>query len=481
MLVFLLVLWSVGLIGAVLLVIGGRRGGQINQHLLCRRCRFNLSGHNQVPLICPECGRDLAARRATIRGERSPLRLVITIGFLTLVVTSFGLSATLVDLVRPSITKLTGVTKKQLMGMLQDSRRPGEQALAASGLAAAIGVNNIDREDAQQIFAILSQKSIDELANDQGWSNLLIALFDAELLSRTRRLDMIERMSELDCELSTQAWPGYLHLTVGLRPRQPTWDALLVKLVGAWGSSSLQIKQLKIDGQMISPQQITTLTNLCPTKASGIIDRMFSGLMVDIRSLPKGSHLVDFNVRVQPSFRGGTGNSPALWDQSMPERLTHVEQTIELVGPLPAPVMVPIDEVLAVSLQEATTIAVKRGAGGFLLEVMIDQDQLPLGLSGDIVLRLPDDRLIYLGRVQVLPGRADGDGSQSHYHFQPWATGFQPEDHLVDVPVTVEIIPWTNHPMFRQAKAADEPLRMLGDLAVLGFIEPADLRKVRDP
>lgn len=480
MLIFMLVLWSVGLIGAVLLVIGGWRGGQVNQHLLCRRCRFDLSGHNQVPLICPECGRDLVARRATIRGERSPLRLVIAIGLLTLVVTGFGLTATIVDLVRPSATKLTGVSKSQLMDMLQDSRRPREQVLAASGLMAAIAVNNIDREDAQQIFSVLREKSIDELAADQGWSNLLMALFDAGLLSRRQMLDMIERMSELDYELSAQAWPGYLHLTVGLQPRQPTWHALLVKLLGAW-DSSLQIKQLKIDGQMISPQQITTLKNLSPTKASRIIDRMFSGILVDIRSLPKGSHLVDFNVRVQPSFPSRTGNSPAVWDQSNPERITHVEQKIELVGPLPEPVMVPIDEVLAQTLQEATTITVKRGTGGFLLEVMIDQDQLPLGLSGETVLRLPDDRLIYLGRVQVLPGRADGDGSQSRYHFQPWTTGFQPEDHLIDVPVTVEMIPWTNHPMFRQAQTADEPLRMLGDLAVLGFIEPADLRKVRDP
>ncbi len=71
------------LAGAILAVVGWR-GKRVDDHPVCRgwRCGFDLSGAVDLKGKCPECGRDLAARRAVKVGNRRPLKSVMIAGAL---------------------------------------------------------------------------------------------------------------------------------------------------------------------------------------------------------------------------------------------------------------------------------------------------------------------------------------------------------------------------------------------------------------
>jgi hypothetical protein len=65
--------------GGVLLLLFGLYGRRINDHLYCRKCRYDLSGLGARPSRCPECGADLTRWRAVrkCRRRRRPVSLVI--------------------------------------------------------------------------------------------------------------------------------------------------------------------------------------------------------------------------------------------------------------------------------------------------------------------------------------------------------------------------------------------------------------------
>jgi hypothetical protein len=66
---------AVGL-GLLVLGLGGRRVGD---HPFCRRCGFDLFGKPDESTACPECGGDVARRRATVIGVRRRRRWAIAL------------------------------------------------------------------------------------------------------------------------------------------------------------------------------------------------------------------------------------------------------------------------------------------------------------------------------------------------------------------------------------------------------------------
>lgn len=71
------IVWLPLVVGGIFLVRAGLRGRRVNDHPVCRRCRFDLVGlgGGTRPERCPECGTSLTgttrkARRAIIDGER---------------------------------------------------------------------------------------------------------------------------------------------------------------------------------------------------------------------------------------------------------------------------------------------------------------------------------------------------------------------------------------------------------------------------
>jgi len=69
----------------------GVRGGRVGSEPRCRRCDFDLTGLAERGTgVCPECGTDLAAPRATVNGRRRRRKAAIAIGVVLLVVAAIG-------------------------------------------------------------------------------------------------------------------------------------------------------------------------------------------------------------------------------------------------------------------------------------------------------------------------------------------------------------------------------------------------------
>jgi len=81
MTLWIAVIAAAALFGALLLAVG-LRGKRIDDHPVCRRCRFDLAGLSigAPDARCPECGRDLTSRRAIRIGRRRKRGRVIAVG-----------------------------------------------------------------------------------------------------------------------------------------------------------------------------------------------------------------------------------------------------------------------------------------------------------------------------------------------------------------------------------------------------------------
>lgn len=64
----------------VVLAFWGKRGKPIDEHPVCRKCRFDLVGRPPGSDRCPECGADLGRKRSITTGNRKPQRSAIIIG-----------------------------------------------------------------------------------------------------------------------------------------------------------------------------------------------------------------------------------------------------------------------------------------------------------------------------------------------------------------------------------------------------------------
>jgi hypothetical protein len=80
-----ILLWLVGVIAAgVALLVWGLRGKRLNDHPVCRQCRFDLSGQPDGTVTCPECGAGLKREGSIRRGQRRKRPLVMTLGSLAI-------------------------------------------------------------------------------------------------------------------------------------------------------------------------------------------------------------------------------------------------------------------------------------------------------------------------------------------------------------------------------------------------------------
>src|SRR3954449_11905348 len=61
---------------ALIVLRRGARGRRIDDHPLCRKCRYDLFGL-PAPTACPECGADLTKPAAVVIGNRHPHRLMV--------------------------------------------------------------------------------------------------------------------------------------------------------------------------------------------------------------------------------------------------------------------------------------------------------------------------------------------------------------------------------------------------------------------
>lgn len=71
---FLVALGATGLLLGFILIYLARRGRRIDDHPLCRKCGYDLTGRAEGSNRCAECGADLSRHRAIRVGNRTPRR-----------------------------------------------------------------------------------------------------------------------------------------------------------------------------------------------------------------------------------------------------------------------------------------------------------------------------------------------------------------------------------------------------------------------
>lgn len=81
------------LVGTVALLVWAIRGKRVDDHLLCRRCRFDLTGKPDTSTRCPECGRDVTGTRSVRVGNRQSRKGWAIVAALVLAATLCGAGA----------------------------------------------------------------------------------------------------------------------------------------------------------------------------------------------------------------------------------------------------------------------------------------------------------------------------------------------------------------------------------------------------
>src|SRR5688572_23584719 len=93
--IILLVILLIGLQA----LLAGFRGRRIDDHPLCRRCGFDLTGRPETSTACSECGADLSQPHAIVIGHRRRRPRLIVVGALVMAfaIVSIGSMALRVD------------------------------------------------------------------------------------------------------------------------------------------------------------------------------------------------------------------------------------------------------------------------------------------------------------------------------------------------------------------------------------------------
>ena len=193
--------WGVAVVLAVALIVRGRRGKVLDDHPVCRRCRRDLYGLEQ-PTICPECGGDLAARRATLVGNRGR-RIVSSLAgwsLMTLAVLAVAFVAALL------LTPDRAAPHKPTRWLAFESRLDAGRlsAAAVEELRVRLRANALDAEQATAVAAGFLQ---DQRDLDLPWNPVK---GDFVHMARTRQL------------VSDDDWLAYVErgLAAGIEPRR---------------------------------------------------------------------------------------------------------------------------------------------------------------------------------------------------------------------------------------------------------------------
>ena len=146
-----IVLWLLGAmaVGAVLLVLG-LRGVRLNDHPVCRQCRFDLSGCPEGTVTCPECGSGLKRPGSTRIGQRRRVP----------VLTAVGAAAVLLPLATFAMTVFAMITGSDVHKYLPTGVLLWEARYADAQRSGAIAAELLGRYNAKKLDASAAARAV---------------------------------------------------------------------------------------------------------------------------------------------------------------------------------------------------------------------------------------------------------------------------------------------------------------------------------
>lgn len=399
---------ALGLGGLTLLVLG-LRGRRINDHPMCRKCRFDLSG--VVPAgtktagtsRCPECGTALDTPGAIRVGERAKRPIVIVVGVMLLLL-SLGSGGYLgfVAFSSPAMNPSKPTTVLRLEARFGNAARaaPALTELGARLSAGTLSDREISAlvEEALEIQAHQGQFWLPE------WGDLVMTAYSAGKVGAAQLLRYARKAIVIDVECRKLA-----------RIDEPIPATLILRGAMSHAAASPAVKVVGTEVEIDDQPPIVGLNQAMMGFAVG-----GSGSFRFRSSAPTklGSSKVTFRMRLElrRSFQYNAEPDPSLtWT---------VEQTkdIEVLTKDRPLVEVLRDDTLAEVFGGKFKVrdvridpAAKGAAGTNGFSIMVDSNTLPAPISFEVFLRwpTPGDSQPFLeeklGEISLPIG-----GSQSH-------------------------------------------------------------------
>ena len=264
LLVILVVLFAFG----ILLLAAGWRGRKINDHPVCRSCRFDLSGSYPEVITCPECGAGLKRPKAVQIGMRARMPLALLAGAACLL-----LSLTPMGMVGYALLTGGDFQKSAPLGVLLLEARYAEGNFskgAADELLNRIFANKVDNTSYQRIVeATLKRQADRSLSWDEAWGDIIErARFDNQL-SPEQNARFTENAANFKITSRERAVAGgSLPVTItasDIRVGKTTSLLLPVKLSAA----KIGSVELPLEAKPLAPPS--------PFGLSGLRDNLFGG------------------------------------------------------------------------------------------------------------------------------------------------------------------------------------------------------------
>ncbi len=161
--ILILLLASIGL--GLILVTLGWRGRRLNDHPVCRSCRFDLEGVLPGGVTCPECGAGLKRPKATRRGVRRRYPLVVALGVLLAIMPGVFLGAVMFGVVSGA-----DMSRYKPVGLLEWEGKNASPALSKAAGAELLRRMEMDELDDTQIRTAVETALAIQADFDRPWA-----------------------------------------------------------------------------------------------------------------------------------------------------------------------------------------------------------------------------------------------------------------------------------------------------------------------
>lgn len=280
-------------VGAIVLALRGRR---IDDHPVCRRCRFDLVGMFPGSHVCPECGRTLS-ERAVRTGNRRRRKGLLAIGVAVLALSlAGGAGLTVASVGGPALNPYKPLWMLRLEAKGSDAKRAGD---AVDEIVARYARGELGEKETARLVRL----ALDEHA-------------DASDPNAAQWIGVIESLV-VDKRLSAEQFARYIEqgiaINVRVRPRIRAGDPLPLEVVVLNGRFArgrlvyveLEFARFAVDGVAIPPGRSVNGS----VAGSGPTPRGYRTAydLVRVGELSVGEH--DLNAGLSITFRSHEGAS----------------------------------------------------------------------------------------------------------------------------------------------------------------------------